>query len=210
MTVFFCIALGSYLIGSIPSGYIAGRIAGIDIRNVGSGNIGATNVTRALGKRYGYPVFLADFSKGLLAVILSKLIAERAGDLPGSTTLLQIVAAAFCVIGNTFPIWLRFRGGKGVAVSAGVLFALMTWAALVVTVLWLVIFYFTRYVSLASITGALALPITVLLLLYFKVMTEPLLLYVAIALTTVVVLRHRSNLSRLARGTEQRFNKSGD
>jgi acyl phosphate:glycerol-3-phosphate acyltransferase len=210
VTVFFCIALGSYLIGSIPSGYIAGRIAGIDIRKVGSGNIGATNVTRSLGKGYGYPVFLADFSKGLLAVILSKFIAERAGDLPGSTTLLQIIAAGFCVIGNTFPIWLRFRGGKGVAVSAGVLFALMTWAALVVTILWLVTFQFTRYVSLASITGALALPITVLLLLYFKVMTQPLLLYVAIALTTVVVLRHRSNLSRLARGTEERFSKSGD
>src|SRR5476651_1371197 len=106
--VFFAVALGSYLIGSIPSGYLAGRLAGIDIRTTGSGNIGATNVTRALGKRYGYPVFLADFSKGLSAVLIPKLISHYFFGSPNLAHLLQVVAGFFCVLGNAFPVWLHF------------------------------------------------------------------------------------------------------
>jgi glycerol-3-phosphate acyltransferase PlsY len=203
---FLVVALLSYFIGSVPSGYIAGRIAGVDIRTIGSGNIGATNVTRALGKRYGYPVFAADFGKGLLAVFIANRIAAQPTAI-ASPDIYEIVAAVCCVLGNAFPVWLGFRGGKGVAVSAGLLFALMPIAALAAIILWVVLFFTTRYVSLASIVAALILPLMVLALLHFGQMTQWSLFYVSVALTAFVVLRHRSNISRLFRGTEDRFEK---
>ncbi|MEY2439292.1 MAG: acyl phosphate:glycerol-3-phosphate acyltransferase [Verrucomicrobiota bacterium] len=210
MIALFAIVVGSYFIGSIPSGYLAGRLGGIDIRKVGSGNIGATNVTRALGKRFGYAVFAADFSKGLAAVLCAKLIARHVGEWWYNEEIFPIAAAVFCVIGNAFPVWLGFRGGKGVAVSAGVIFALMPLAAAVVTLIWFVTFQVTRYVSLASMIGALALPVIVLVMLHFGLMNQFFLFYVALGLTGIVILRHRSNLSRLMRGTERRFHRSGD
>jgi acyl phosphate:glycerol-3-phosphate acyltransferase len=203
---FFITALISYLIGSIPSGYIAGRLAGIDIRKTGSGNIGATNVTRELGKRYGYPVFLADFSKGLGSVGIALLIGNRF-NLTNSIEALQITAAVFCVIGNTFPVWLGFKGGKGVATSAGALFALSPIATLLAVIVWVTTFEVTRYVSLASVIAALVLPLAVLLTTYFSPEHSFLLFYFSICLAAIVVLRHRSNLSRLMRGTEQRFDR---
>lgn len=207
MIWFIFVALLSYLIGSVPSGYIAGRIAGIDIRKVGSGNIGATNVTRSLGKKYGYPVFAADFGKGLLAVFLANRIAHHSAA--GPPEFFDIVAAVCCVLGNAFPVWLGFRGGKGVAVSAGLLFALMPWAGLVIILLWLALFYLTGYVSLASLVAAILLPVVVFLLLRFGRMTEWSFLYVSIGLTMFIVIRHRSNITRLLRGTEQSF-KNGN
>ncbi|HEY4282713.1 MAG TPA: glycerol-3-phosphate 1-O-acyltransferase PlsY [Chthoniobacterales bacterium] len=203
------VAVVSYVIGSIPSGYIAGRIAGVDIRKVGSGNIGATNVTRSLGKKFGYPVFAADFCKGLLSVFIASRIAQWPNTFQ-SAALLDIVAAVCCVLGNAFPVWLGFRGGKGVAVSSGLLFALMPWAGVVAILMWVALFYLTRYVSLASIIAALMLPVTVFVLLHFGWMTEWPFLYVSIALTAFVILRHRSNISRLLQGTEQRFQKRGN
>jgi acyl phosphate:glycerol-3-phosphate acyltransferase len=207
---FLAVALGSYLIGSIPSGYLAGRLAGIDIRATGSGNIGATNVTRALGKRYGYPVFLADFSKGLSAVLIPKLISHYLLDSPNLAQLLPVVAGFFCVFGNAFPVWLHFRGGKGMATSAGVMFGLMPLPALAGVVVWVVTFATTRYVSLASIAASLAMPVIVIAMMYFRVITDPLLLYVSIGLATLVVLRHRSNISRLMQGTEDRVGRRED
>jgi len=103
----------SYLLGSIPFGYLAGRVAGIDIRKTGSGNIGATNVVRVLGKLYGYPVFFLDFLKGLGAVEISVLIATRVQPEWGSPEVFGILAAVSSVIGHCFPLWLKFRGGKG-------------------------------------------------------------------------------------------------
>ena len=203
------VAFISYLLGSVPSGYIAGRIAGVDIRKVGSGNIGATNVTRSLGKKYGYPVFAADFCKGLLAVFIAGRVAQRP-DTIQSVAVLEIVAAVCCVLGNAFPVWLGFRGGKGVAVSAGLLFAMMPLAGVIAIAVWVTIFYLTRYVSLASIIAALTLPVAVLALLHFKQMTEWSFLYVSICLTAFVILRHRSNISRLVRGTEQSFRRNGN
>src|ERR1700760_4592013 len=160
---FLLVAAISYLIGSVPSGYIAGRIAGIDIRKAGSGNIGATNVTRTLGKKYGYPVFAADFGKGLLTVFVANRISLHAGAT--SVALYDVVAAVFCVIGNAFPVWLGFRGGKGVAVSAGLLFALMPLAGVIVILIWVALFYLTGYVSLASLVAATMLPVAAYVLL---------------------------------------------
>jgi acyl phosphate:glycerol-3-phosphate acyltransferase len=206
---FLVVALVSYIIGSVPSGYIAGRLAGVDIRTVGSGNIGATNVTRNLGKKYGYPVFAADFCKGLIAVFVANRLAQQPGAI-ASADIYEIVAAVCCVLGNGFPVWLGFHGGKGVAVSAGLLSALMPWAALIGIALWVVLFFSTRYVSLASIFTALMLPLVVLTLLHFGKMREWSFLYVSIALTAFIVVRHRSNISRLLSGTEERFTKRAD
>jgi glycerol-3-phosphate acyltransferase PlsY len=207
--IWFLLVAGiSYLTGSVPSGYIAGRIAGIDIRKAGSGNIGATNVTRTLGKKYGYPVFAADFGKGLLAVFVANRIAMHAGST--SVALYDVVAAAFCVLGNAFPVWLGFRGGKGVAVSAGLLFALMPWAGMIAILLWVALFYLTGYVSLASLVAATMLPVAVYLLLRAGWMTDWPFLYVSIALTAFIILRHRSNIVRLIQGNEQRFRKDGN
>jgi glycerol-3-phosphate acyltransferase PlsY len=207
MLVFAAVALVSYLLGSIPAGYIAGRIAGIDIRHAGSGNIGATNVTRVLGKRYGYPVFIVDFLKGLTAVSMSILIEKRAQPISAPTELFGIVAAISCVIGHAFPVWLSFKGGKGVATSMGALFGLMPFMALIGIAVWVITFEVTRYVSVASMTAALAVPISILILMPLKQTGGTVLLYFSICLAALVIFRHRSNLSRLVRGTEPRFKR---
>lgn len=207
MLVFAAVALVSYLLGSIPAGYIAGRIAGIDIRHAGSGNIGATNVTRVLGKRYGYPVFIVDFLKGLMAVSMSILIEKRAQPVSAPTELLGIVAAISTVIGHAFPVWLSFKGGKGVATSMGALFGLMPFMALIGIAVWVITFEVTRYVSVASMTAALAVPISILILMPLKQTGGAVLLYFSICLAALVIFRHRSNLSRLVRGTEPRFKR---
>ena len=122
MLTFAGVVIASYLLGSIPFGYLAGRMAGIDIRKCGSGNVGATNVIRTLGKGYGYPVFALDFLKGLGAVKMSILIATRMQSEWNPPEMFGIVAAISAVLGHSFPVWLRFHGGKGVATSGGALF----------------------------------------------------------------------------------------
>jgi acyl phosphate:glycerol-3-phosphate acyltransferase len=207
MLTLAAVVIGSYLLGSIPFGYLAGRIAGIDIRECGSGNVGATNVIRTLGKGYGYPVFAADFLKGLGAVKISILIAIRAQPEWIPSEMFGIVAAISSVIGHSFPVWLRFRGGKGVATSAGAIFGLTPVAALVGAAIWVLTFLFTRYVSVASITAAAALPPTILLTTWLSQTAGKSLFYSSVCLAAVVIWRHRSNLSRLARGTEPRFTR---
>ena len=160
MLRFAAVALISYLLGSIPAGYLAGRMAGIDIRKSGSGNIGATNVTRTLGRRYGYPVFVVDFAKGALAVWTSIFLGQHVEAKPTSTELYGILGAICCVLGHVFPVWLGFKGGKGVATSAGALFGLMPLAAAIGAAVWVIVFEVTRYVSLASIVAAMLLPLT--------------------------------------------------
>lgn len=205
MAEFALIALVSYFVGSVPAGYLAGRIAGIDIRTVGSGNVGATNVLRVLGKRFGYPVFVIDFAKGIAAVILSRLIAKSGGSSENTIELAGMLAGICAVVGHSFPLWLKFRGGKGVATSIGVLFALMPLAAAIVCVVWIVTFEIGRYVSLASVAAAIALPISVAVMFFLHRLNTPVLLYFSLCLAAVIVIRHRSNLSRLAKGTEPRF-----
>jgi glycerol-3-phosphate acyltransferase PlsY len=199
------IAVLSYVIGSFPAGYLAGRIAGVDIRTVGSGNVGATNVLRALGKRFGYPVFLIDFGKGAVAVILSRLIAKSGGSNENTIELAGMLSGICAVVGHSFPLWLKFRGGKGVATSIGVLFALMPLAAAIVCIVWVVTFEIGRYVSLASVIAAIALPISVAVMFFLDRLNTPVLLYFSLGLAAVIVIRHRTNLSRLAKGTEPRF-----
>ena len=202
-----CIALISYLIGSIPAAYLAGRLAGVDIRKVGSGNVGATNVLRVLGKRFGYPVFLLDFLKGVGAIQLSMLLWDNSHTTEIGRELYGIIAGACCVIGHVYPVWLGFKGGKGVATSAGVLFGLMPVAALVMGLVWIVTFETTRYVSIASLAAAVAMPLAVGAMLWLGALRAPVLLYFSICLAAIVVVRHRSNFSRLIKGTEERFQR---
>jgi acyl phosphate:glycerol-3-phosphate acyltransferase len=204
VVAFVVVGLSSYLIGSIPAGYIVGRFAGIDIRGVGSGNIGATNVLRALGKPYGYSVFFFDFFKGVAAVRLSIFLINAFRPGYHEDELVGIFAGVVCVLGHTYPIWLGFKGGKGVATSAGVLFGLMPLAALIVLAVWFVAFQTTKYVSVASIVAAVALPIVAALMVRFERAGTPL-VYLSACLAVVIVWRHRSNVSRLMKGTEPSF-----
>jgi acyl phosphate:glycerol-3-phosphate acyltransferase len=204
MLGFFLFALVGYFLGSFPSGFIAGRLVGVDVRQAGSGNIGATNVTRLLGKRFGYPVFALDFAKGAIAVTLSMFLAKNNGAGESFVELSGAVAGIFSVVGHSYPIWLRFKGGKGVATSIGVLFGLCWPAMIVVGVVWYLTFQLTRYVSLASIAAALALPAAIAAMLFFGRLNTPVLLYFSFCLTALVIFRHRSNLSRLVSGTEPR------
>ncbi|HEY2713144.1 MAG TPA: glycerol-3-phosphate 1-O-acyltransferase PlsY [Chthoniobacterales bacterium] len=197
-------SLIGYLLGSCPNGFLIAANRGIDIRTQGSGNIGATNVLRVLGKGWGYLVFSLDCLKGLLSVVFAFWIATYCFSSP-KRELVGIAAGVACVFGHTFPIWLRFRGGKGVATSAGVLLGLMPLAVISVLVVWVILFKLTRYVSIASVAAASSLPIFVAIYLEFNLLTGASLLPFSLLIATVVVWRHRSNLERLLRGQEQRF-----
>lgn len=202
----FAVAIISYLLGSFPSGFIAGRIAGIDIRKHGSGNVGATNVLRLLGKKYGYTVFFLDALKGFLAVHVAISFAQHF-QMAHVADWFGILAALVCVLGHAFPVWLKFKGGKGVATSAGTMLGLAPWATIVAVFVWIFVFQVTRYVSVASVIAAVALPATIGILLRLHVMNSAVIFYSAIVLATVVCWRHRSNFARLVRGTEQRFTR---
>jgi glycerol-3-phosphate acyltransferase PlsY len=211
MTKYLVVALGvslvGYLFGSLPTGHLVGRFLGVDISKHGSGNIGATNVLRVLGRRWGYLVFFIDTLKGFLAVRAAFYLVQIAKIGVERIELVGILAAVTCILGHTFPIWLRFRGGKGVATSAGALLGLMPAAIVAIFFVWLIIFQLTRYVSLASIGAAVALPVVVGILILRKSVTDAALLYFSVLIAGVVIWRHRSNLKRLLNGTERRFSR---
>jgi glycerol-3-phosphate acyltransferase PlsY len=207
MVTLAVLVLGSYLLGSIPFGYLAGRLAGTDIRQAGSGNIGATNVVRILGKGYGYPVFALDVLKGFGAVKISMLAAPGRPPDWNSPEILGILAAMSSVLGHLYPPWLKFKGGKGVATSAGALFALTPIATLVGVAIWVIVFWLTGYVSLASVTAAVVLPIVILVVSWSDQNKVKPLVYSSVCVAAVVIWRHRSNLFRLIRGTEPRFTR---
>jgi acyl phosphate:glycerol-3-phosphate acyltransferase len=207
MVTLAVLLVGSYLLGSIPFGYLAGRLGGIDIQQAGSGNVGATNVVRVLGKRYGYPVFALDVLKGFGAVKISMLIAPGGPPEWNSPEIFGILAALSSILGHLYPPWLRFKGGKGVATSAGALLALTPIATLIGVAIWIIVFWLTRYVSLASITAAVVLPIVILVVSSQDQNKGRPLAYSSACVAAVVIWRHRSNLSRLIRGTEPRFTR---
>jgi glycerol-3-phosphate acyltransferase PlsY len=201
------LSLVGYLLGSFPAGYLAGRLAGVDIRSVGSGNIGATNVLRVLGKKWGYAVFLMDSLKGFAAVRLAFFVVQHSPMPRANAVYFAILAGVMCIIGHNFPLWLGFKGGKGVATSAGVLFGLMPLAVPVIVLIWVIIFETTRYVSVASIVASASLPLVVGLFLRWKFLEGPVLFYFSALIALLVLWRHRSNFSRLLNGTEQRFSR---
>ena len=193
-----------YLLGSIPFGLLVARSRGIDIRKHGSGNIGATNVLRVVGKKWGILVFALDALKGVAAVLLARHFFGTAGEgVGGGNELPGIVAGLACVVGHNFPVWLRFKGGKGVATTAGVLAGLMPVAALVAFVVWVAVFKISRYVSLASLVAAVAIPATV----WYEERQMSVMFCFALIVAAMGIWRHRSNIQRLCAGTENRFEK---
>ncbi len=197
-------AAASYLIGATPFGYLAGRIRGVDIREHGSGNVGATNVIRVLGKGIGLPVFVLDMLKGWLPVILTRWILNARGL---ESTWPEIAAGVATVLGHNYTFWLRFRGGKGIATSAGVLAALLPLPLIVAVSVWVILFFTTRYVAVASIGGSLVIGILPAVLHFAGgAWAPPLpLVFFGALLGTLAVWRHRSNIRRLLDGTENRF-----
>ena len=193
------VVAAAYLLGSIPTGYLVARAKGIDIRRHGSGNIGATNVLRTLGKPLGVFVFFIDALKGYAAVWLPHLIAPAAPD------WLPIAAAVAAIAGHNYTPWLGFKGGKGIATSAGVLLALMPLAVLAIAVVWFAVFFTTRYVSLASMSAAAALPVAVALLWNFGLGGNAPLILFALLISALAIWRHRANIQRLREGTEPRL-----
>lgn len=195
-------AAAAYVVGATPFGYIAGRMRGIDIREHGSGNIGATNVFRVLGKRTGIPVFILDMLKGLVPVLVTGWLVRRQGidsDWP------SIVAAVCAVLGHNFTFWLSFKGGKGIATSAGVLLALLPLPLLAALVVWLVLFFTTRYVALGSIGAAITVPVVAAVLHFWRAAPSLPLVCFAVLIGVLGVWRHHSNIRRLLNGTENRF-----
>jgi glycerol-3-phosphate acyltransferase PlsY len=195
----------AFLIGGIPFGYIAGRLRGLDLRREGSGNIGATNAIRVLGKAWGIPVFALDVLKGLVPVLAVKgWLGVEPQALPVGAEYVCITVGVAAVLGHNFCPYLGFKGGKGVATSAGVLLALIPWSCLACVLVWVVLFLATRYVSVASIGAAVVLPMA-------TAWAYPGMhgyLAMALMLGMLAVWRHRSNIARLRAGTENRFERS--
>lgn len=198
--------LAGYLLGSLPFGVWVARAHGVDIFKVGSGNPGATNVKRSIGKKAGNLVFLLDFLKGVAATIWPMLPLVGFGA-PEFAERMAVAGVVGAIAGHSFSCFIGFRGGKGVATSIGGLLALDPKVALLGVAVWLVVFYATRYVSLASILLAASLPLSAWLLGRTLFLT----LFFCI-LASFIIVRHRSNIQRLIAGTESKFakKKSGD
>ncbi len=190
--------VGAYLLGSVPGGLVLGRLIGVDLRTQGSGNAGATNAVRARGPWFGGAVFAFDAAKGVMAVIL--LPHLTATDVPW----LAAACAGAVIVGHVFPVWFRFRGGKGFATALGVLLILSPLALAVVVGVWVVVLVFTGYVSAATLSGVLAFPVFIALADRGR---PPALMVFAVALVVFLTYTHRSNLLRLVRGTEHRFHR---
>jgi len=205
----------AYLAGSIPFGLIVGLSRGVDPRKAGSGNIGATNVGRLLGVKYFFIVFVLDVLKGLLPMLAASIILSHnsaPADRSAGDNLLHLLVAFGAIAGHMFSIFLGFKGGKGVATSAGVAFGLypfFTFAGLASFAIWLVVFGLTRYISLASIVAAVILPFAFIGIGHFAGWDVfgrqlPLLIFASV-IAVLIVWRHRSNITRLRAGTETKF-----
>ena len=201
----FAIIFASYLLGSIPFGLLIGKMKGIDIRTVGSCNIGATNVSRTVGKNWGKLCFFLDLFKGFLPVFIASSIFARNLELKSFVPLL---AGAASMLGHMFSIYLKFKGGKGVATGGGIILGLAPITFLAAISCWVIIFLTSRYVSLASIFAAASLPIfgIIFRLLGFEYIPYSSIVFFAL-IGGVSIYRHRSNIKRLLDGTENKFEK---
>jgi glycerol-3-phosphate acyltransferase PlsY len=194
----------SYLLGSIPTSDIVARLRGVDLRHLGSGNPGFTNVLRTMGAQMAVPVLIVDVAKGLIAVLV--VAAGLGGGSSLGETGIALAAGLAAVAGHIWPVFARFRGGRGVATACGMFAAMSPLATIAAVLLWLVLVLTTRYVSLGSMAAAVLLPVGVWLepaILGSE--RSPALLATAIVVAVVVVLRHRANIGRLLNGTENRF-----
>jgi acyl phosphate:glycerol-3-phosphate acyltransferase len=198
------LVIASYLLGSIPTGYLLVRLfRNEDIRSVGSGNIGATNVLRSGGKGLGAATFLLDAMKGAAAVLLASWIGPQFASVGISTRTVEAIAAVVAVLGHMFPVWLHFRGGKGVATGFGVFCVAAPWAALAAISVFFIVLFMSRYVSLASILGAASFPFFAVFLVHGE--KPPLYIAAEVIVAGLIILKHHANIRRLITGTESRF-----
>lgn len=213
-TSFALAIIAAYLLGSVPFGVIIAGAHGKNLRSIGSGNIGATNVSRALGRRWAYLCFLLDVLKGLVPMLVAGTLIEMSDPTPGLLSLWLAVGCA-AILGHIFPIYLKFKGGKGVATSLGVALGLWPYYTICATVafaIWTAAVLLWRYISLASIAASIAFPVALILAI---VLTPgwnfanlwPL-LAAAIAIPVMVIVRHRENIKRLIAGTESKVLKT--
>jgi glycerol-3-phosphate acyltransferase PlsY len=212
MTVDLMLVIGvliaAYLLGSIPFGYLLVRLfRGEDVRQAGSGNIGATNVARK-SPALGMATFALDALKGLLAVEVALMVSEPAGLIVNRTVFentypLPALAAIFAILGHMYPVWLRFKGGKGVATGVGVFIALAPMAVGMVLLIFVVVALVSRYVSLASMIASAALPLLAWLL--YRYQTGPLVIASMAAVAALIIYKHKENIRRLLAGTESRL-----
>lgn len=209
-----CLVPAAYLIGSIPFGLLIGLSKGVDVRTAGSGNIGASNVGRLLGKRFFFLVFLLDLLKGLLPMAAAGAIARRgsAGGAGASIYEIVLLVALAPILGHMFSVFLRFKGGKGVATSAGVVLGLWpyyTLPGLIMIAVFIVTVYVTRYISVGSIAAAIVFPLSYLGIALAREWDPfgrqlPLLLF-ALLVAAMITWKHRTNIARLRAGTENRL-----
>jgi glycerol-3-phosphate acyltransferase PlsY len=202
MLIYLLTVIGAYLLGSIPFGVLVAKAKGVDIRASGSGNIGATNAMRVLGKPAGLLVLILDALKGYAAVAwLPVVLSKCLGSPPTAPGVLPVLAGIGAVLGHIYTCWLRFKGGKGIATSAGVYLALAPWAVLIAMVVFLVAVALTRYVSVGSIAAAVALPAAV----WIRTPHDLFLDIVTTAIGAMAIYKHKSNIQRLRAGTESRL-----
>jgi len=197
--IYALLVLAAYLLGSIPFGLIIGfRVKGLDIREHGSKNIGATNVSRVVGKKWGISVLLLDALKGYLACILPLIVGKELSV--GSQLLLGVGA----ILGHSFPVWLKFKGGKGVATSLGVFWAI-AWIPTVITFgIWIICFTLTHIISIASLVAAIVFP-AMILWCYGGTPDLKYLLPISLSLAAFIFYTHRANITRLQQGTEKKL-----
>jgi len=213
ITWLVCFPIVAYLIGSTPFGTIIARFKGVDLRKAGSGNVGATNVGRVLGAKWGYLCFALDVGKGLLPVLLAGWLLRNQESFPTLIHQAIWLATGFgAIAGHVLSFWLRFRGGKGVATALGVvvgIYPYFTWPGLCALGLWIVVTLASRYVSLGSIVAAVAfVPLLVAFRFWQVLQLWPLGLF-ALAVCVLIIFRHRSNISRLIKGTENKIRSKG-
>jgi glycerol-3-phosphate acyltransferase PlsY len=185
---------GAYLVGSVPFGYLIGRMRGVDVRTVGSKNIGATNVFRTVGKSWGLLAFLCDFLKGLLPTFACRIVCRDCFE------WLPVAVGLACVVGHTLTVFMKFKGGKGVATAFGMLVALVPALVGIAFAVFVLMFALTNYISLGSCSAAAFLAVTV----WFY----PVILPVKAIITLIgvfVIVKHRSNIARLCNGTENKI-----
>ena len=195
-------AVGGYFSGAMPFGYWAGKLKGLDIRQHGSGNIGATNAIRVLGKGIGIPVFILDALKGWLPVWLVASFLEGQGVAQEIVSAGAVVAGLAAVLGHMFTFWLGFKGGKGVATTAGVLLGIAPVAMLGGLIVWLLFFFTLRYVSLASMMAGVGVVATMVAVMAREGRWDWVMLGFGVLIMVLVIVRHRANIGRILAGTE--------
>ena len=208
---FFILIIFAYFLGAVPFGFLIGKAHGKDLRQLGSGNIGATNAARALGKKWGIICFCLDVLKGLIPMLLVPTLIDDHSSAPGRLSLWLLVGCA-AVLGHIFPVYLKFKGGKGVATSLGIVLGLWpyyTLCGVCAFMVWAVTVLIWRYVSLSSILAAICFPVILFVFIFFIDTWDisqlwPLLL-MAVVMALLVVLRHITNIKRLLDGTETKI-----